>query len=203
MKHFGNIDLNNNLMQQMVMEMETNFPDVPTVTAGRIIFKDKRVYICAEILDGLPIWIALTNELNTYVHRQTSQSSTWNINHQLNTTTPTIQIYDSSHHYIVPNEIIIVDNNNLNVTFGYPMIGSAVLMFGDATNGSARTTSAYTFNQASPSSTWVINHELGYYPVVRVFIGNVETQPESITHDTIFQLTINFTAPQVGVARLI
>jgi hypothetical protein len=201
MKHFGNIDLNNNLMQQMVMELETNFPDSPV--AGRIIFKDKRVYMCVEILNGLPVWVPLTNELNTYVHRQTGQSNTWNINHNLNTTTPMIQIYDVNHLYVIPNAVAIVDNNNLNVTFGYPIIGSAVLMFGEAITGSSRTSTAYTSTQTAPSSAWVIIHELGYFPVVRVFIGNVEVQPDSITHNSIFQLTINFSSPQVGVARLV
>lgn len=188
-------------MQKMVIELETQFPASPTV--GRIVFKDKRVYMCVELVSELPVWVALTNELNTYVHRQTGQGTTWNVAHNLNTTSPTIQIYDSAHKYVIPDDITIVDNNNLNISFGFPMVGTAVLMFGDATNGATRTPSDYVFTQATNSTAWVINHDLGYFPITRIFIGNVETLPDSITHTSIFSLTVNFTTPQVGVARLV
>jgi hypothetical protein len=51
--------------------------------------------------------------------------------------------------------------------------------------------------------SWVIPHALGRYPIVRIFIGNQEVQPETITFDTLDQVTVTFTTAQVGQAKLI
>jgi hypothetical protein len=53
------------------------------------------------------------------------------------------------------------------------------------------------------SDTWTVIHGLGYYPITRVFIGNQEVQPLSITHDSVNQTTIRFTTSQVGTAKFI
>ncbi len=199
MRHFGNIDLNNNLMQQMVFEMETNFPAV--ATAGRMVFKDKRLYICAEIQTGFPIWIPLTNELDTFIYSSTP-ASYWTITHNLNTVTPMVQVYDTNFSMVIPDTVEIVDNNTVKVTFAYPMAGRAIVMAGNATGG-ARSTYSFVYTQSASSTSWVVAHNLGYYPIVRVFIGNEEVQPLSIVHDSIFQTTITFSTPQVGIARFI
>lgn len=200
MKFHGDINLQDNEMQQMVVQTEVNFPDVPTV--GRIVFKDKRVYICVEIVSGIPSWVPLTNELDTYVHVQSTGATTWSVAHNLATTSPIVQIYDFDFKMIIPNEITIIDNNNIEVNLGTSMAGRAVVMYG-ATEGSPKSEYAYEYTQASPSTTWVIYHGLGYYPITRVFIGNEEVQPLSIVHDSIFQTTITFSTAQSGVARLV
>ena len=64
----GHINLLNNEMQQFVMQTEVDFPTSPTV--GRLIFRQKRVYICVEIATGVPVWVPLTNEIDTYLHDQ-------------------------------------------------------------------------------------------------------------------------------------
>ena len=201
MKHYGNIDLNNNLMQQLVFEMETNFPAI--ALAGRIVFKEKRLYICTEIVAGFPVWIPLTNEIDTYVWKQESALSTWTLVHNLNTVNPMVQVYGSDLKMLIPNEITVVDNNTVTVSLGYPAAGRAVVMFGDSLMGVGKSLVAFTYTQTSSSSIWVIPHDLGYYPIVRIFIGNEEVQPASIVHDSILQTTITFTSPQVGIARLV
>ena len=200
MKFHGNIDLLNNEMQQMVMQAETNFPDSPT--AGRVIFKDKRVYICAEITGGLPVWVPLTNEIDSHMHNQDSSSDTWTVTHNLNTMSPLVQIYDSTHKMVIPDEITVVDNNSVSVTFGTAVIGRAIVMYGDITGGS-KSQFAYTHTQTNLSAAWVVNHNLGYNPIVRVFIGTEEIQPLSIIHDDIGTTTITFSETKTGTARFI
>lgn len=200
MRHYGNIDLNNNLLHQMVFETELSFPAV--ATPGRMVFQDKRLFMCAEIQTGFPVWIPLTNELDTFVYADTSPSQVWTITHNLNTTTPMVQVYDTDFLMVIPDNIIVVDNNTVEVDFGDPMAGRAVIMAG-STSGSTRSIYSFVYTQTTSSDTWVISHGLGYYPIVRVFIGNAEIQPLSIVHDSVFQTTITFSTPQVGIARFI
>lgn len=201
MDFYGDINLLDNEMQKMVMQTETTFPEVPTV--GRIIFVNKRVYICVELISGLPTWVPLTNEINTYLHNQSTASATWSIAHNLKTATPLVQIYDSNQKMIIPDEVTIVDNNNVTVTLGTSDVGRAVIMFGDLSGGEKNTFS-YTHTQTNTSATWVVTHNLGYYPVVRVFLNTgEEIQPTSIVHDSLMQTTITFSSTRVGTARFV
>lgn len=200
MKFHGDINLQQNEMQQMVVEVETNFPATPV--PGRVVFKDKRLYICVEITNGLPFWVPLTNEINSYTHIQDSASVTWNVNHNMGTTTPLIQIYDENSSQIIPEEIIAVDANNSTVTLSSAATGRAVVMYGNIVGGD-KPQIAFEQNFTSSSTTWVVNHALGYEPIVRAFIGTREVQPASIVHDSINQTTVTFSTPQVGFVRCI
>lgn len=204
MKFYGNIDLTDNEMQQMVMQTETNFPDVPK--PGRIVFKGKRVYICIEIASGTPAWVPLTNEVDSYVHTETSLTTTWNVIHNLNTTTPLVQLYDENYSQIIPDSIEIVSNNEILVTMGDAMQGRAIVMMG-STVGAPRSEFSFEYTQAAPALEWVIDHGLGYYPIVRVFVdnggSNEEIQPESIVHNSLFQTTISFSSVRSGFAKFV
>lgn len=61
--------------------------------------------------------------------------------------------------------------------------------------------------QAVPSTTWVINHNLGRQPLVDVYIdynGSVQkVSPLSIVHTTDNQLTITFSTARTGGATLV
>jgi hypothetical protein len=200
MKHYGHIDLNQNELQQAVLQVEANFPATPS--AGRIVFKGGVVYICVDISEGTPVWIPLTNELQSYAHVQSYSASTWTIVHNLNTTLPSVQIYDSNNRLIYPQSVEVISNIQVNVTFGEALTGRAIVLAGSDT-GNTRPQFSYEYTQTSLSNTWVINHNLGYYPVVRVFIGNTEVMPSSITHNSSFTTTITFETPCIGVARLV
>jgi hypothetical protein len=203
MQSYGNINFNSNQAQQLALQVEYEFPATPVV--GRILFKDKRVFICVEILGGLPVWIPLTNEIDTYVHRVpvANAATTWTVPHNLNTPYPIVQVYDINHNMMLPDNVIAIDNNTVEVTFATAAAGVAVAMHGNSLLGTEKMQYVYEHIQRNVSTVWVINHDLGYYPIVRVFIGNEEVQPDSITHNTVFTTTITFTAPQVGVARLV
>lgn len=201
MKSYGHINFNENQIQQVAVGVETSFPLNPT--PGRLVFKDKRLYICIEIVSGIPTWVPLTNELNTYVHLQQTPSNVWNVTHNLGAPTPLVQVYDSSSNTLfIPDNVTINDQNSLTITLGSAIAGRAIIMHGDIM-GSPLPQFNYTHTQTNPSTTWVVQHNLGYYPIIRVFVNNEEILPLSIVHNSTNQATITFSQPYVGTAKCI
>ena len=202
MKSYGDINFLDNEIQRAVLQLETDFPPNPKV--GRLVFKNKRVYICVENT-GLPVWVPLTSEIDMYIHVQDVAATTWTIQHNLNTTTPMVQIYDTTHKMFLPDTVEAIDNNTVRVTLSSAVRGRAVVLVGNDIGGTDRREIVYSYKhiQTNLATTWEINHGLGYEPIVRVFINNEEVQPVSIVHLDKFNVQITFSQPQVGEARLI
>ena len=211
MKVNGTLDLMDNQAQHMSLELETEFPASPV--AGRVTFKDKRVWICIAI-GGSPLWVPLGPSHDTYIHTQTTASAMWEIEHNFNTTTPTldtpiypiVQFYDGNGDQFIPQAVYYVDDSKVYADMGHSVTGKAVCMYGDSNyyEGLITPQYAYNYEQTTPSSTWVIRHWLGYTPVVRVFdTDGAEIQPLSIVADDAFQVTIRFSVNTVGTARMI
>lgn len=200
MKFFGDANLQQNELQNAVLSTLSAFPANPK--AGQVAFVNSTVYICVSIANSLPVWVPLTREITAYTHTQSSAATVWNVVHQLNTTSVNIQVYDASSQVLIPDTITTVDANNVQVVFNYPITGRAVVVTGHF-DGLVKPTYAYTHYQSVAATTWVIPHNLGYNPVVRVFIGNNEVQPATVAHDSVNQVTITFTTAQVGYARLV
>jgi hypothetical protein len=159
------------------------------------------VYICVGA-GALPVWVPLTREITSYTHSQGSASATWNITHNLNTTEVNVQVYGTDNKVLMPDEILVQTPTTATIYFNSAVAGKAVVVTGSF-EGNPKPAYAFTFNQGSASTTWTIDHNLGYHPIVRVFIGLNEVQPSSIVHDTANRVTVTFTTPQVGYARLL
>jgi len=129
MDFHGNINLKQNKMQQLVFQTETGFPASPVV--GRVAFKDQRLYMCIALNGAIPVWLPMTNTIDTYIHAQSTAASTWTITHNLNTTAPIVQIYDSNNSMLIPNTVTNIDNNSMSVNLGAAATGNAVVMFGN------------------------------------------------------------------------
>lgn len=200
MKFFGDANLQQNELQRAVLPLYTTFPVGPKV--GEVAFVNQIVYICVDLTNDLPVWVPLTREITQYTHSQNSAAATWNVVHNLNTGNVQVQVFDADDKMIIPQEITIADAGNVTIDFGQATAGRAVLVSGHF-DGNTKPTYAYTHYELSASDTWVINHGLGREPIVRVFIGNQEVQPASITFNTSNQLTITFNMSYSGVARLI
>jgi len=206
MDFHGNINLNNNEMQKMVMETEANFPS--TAKIGRIVFHEGIVYVCAA-LDGNsdPVWVPLTRRIDSYVHVQDVAAGTWNVVHNLNTTNPLVQVWDANNTLLIPDDVEIVDNNSATITHANPINGRAIFMVGQLDwSGGVLQPEIVTYNhtQAVASDTWVVIHGLGYYPLVRAYdqTGN-EINPQSVTHDSLTQTTITFSSAISGSCRFV
>jgi hypothetical protein len=200
MKFYGHANLQQNELQNAALTTLSSFPASPVV--GQIAFVYSVVYICVSISNSLPVWIPLTREITAYTHTQASASDTWYIVHNLNTTSVNFQVYSDASQVVIPAEIETTGPNTGTISFNSPMTGRVICITGHF-DGQVKPTYAYTFYQSSGSTTWTIVHNLGYNPIVRIFIGNQEVQPASITHDSTTQVTVTFTTAQAGYARLI
>lgn len=200
MKFYGHANLQQNQLQRAVIPINPAFPAGPK--PGEIAFVNSILYICVSTDNNLPVWVPLTREITLFNHAQNTSASTWTINHNLNTTSVVVQVFNDLDEVIVPNTITIASNSQVVVTFAGTATGRAVLLSGSV-DGNTKPTYAYEHFQTTLSDSWVINHGLGHEPVVRVFVGNQEVQPTSITFNTLNQVTITFSQPYVGVARLV
>lgn len=200
MKFFGHANLQQNELQNAVLPIESAFPVSPKV--GQIAFVNSTVYICVSLANSLPVWVPMTREITAFTHNQNTDSATWLINHGLNTTSVQVQVFDTSSRVVIPDEVEVLTPDLVQVTLNVPAQGRAVVLTGHF-DGNVKPTYSYTHYQTNASTSWVINHGLGYNPILRVFIGNQEVQPSSITHDSVNQVTITFSTAQVGYARLI
>jgi hypothetical protein len=200
MKFFGSAELQQNHLSQAVIPLDTNFPDSPVV--GQIVFTGMVLYICVQITSGLPVWVPLTQQLTAFNYSQTTASAEWVITHPLNTQSVQVQVFNSANQFIIPENITINSNTQVTIDFGNETTGSAVILTG-VFDAQAMPNYAFEFYQTTPSTTWSITHNLGRFPVVRVFVGNEEVQPASITFNSINVVTLTFGTAVVGQAKLI
>jgi hypothetical protein len=113
-----------------------------------------------------------------------------------------VTVYDTDNRVVLPNEITVVNSSQITVGFSQSVTGKVVVLTGTF-DGQSKPTYAYEHYQTNPSTSWTIPHALGRYPIIRIFVGNQEVQPESITFNTIDQVTVTFSTAQVGQAKLI
>lgn len=193
MKVVGTLDLTFGSLKNFTFDSASEWPETPQV--GMTIFMEKRLMLCVSIED-LPVWVPLTQQMTMYRHKQPSASSRWEIAHNMNTATPIVQCYDELGEVIQPSSIKADDANNIIVLFPEAVAGTAVLLSG-IENGLPTPTIAFTA-AFTDQATWVVTHNLGYNPAVRIYQGSKEVQPKSIVHDSTSQLTITFDNPETG-----
>ena len=194
MKFAGNVDLLNNVLKNIVLHQYAEYPPNPKVGSFALI--EKRLQYCVEFSGGSPLWIPLSQELDTYVHSQDKDSDTWVIPHNLGSSTVIVQAFDVNNKVILPDEIDLSIKDTAVITFGIPIQGRAIIMLGNFVGLAKPET---RFNQSfTENATWVVNHGLGYEPVIRAIKNGLEIQPQSITHNTTTTATVVFSSPQAG-----
>lgn len=200
MRHFGHVNMQKNQIQNAALELTQTFPSAPVV--GQLAFVNKIVYICVQNDPPPAVWIPLTREITVYTHVQPVPAYEWIVNHNLNTVSINAQTYGPDNRMMIPDEIEIMSPNQVKFTFGSMIDGVATIVTGHL-DGNTKPTYAYTYYQTESASTWTIDHNLGYNPIVRVFIGTSEVQPLTTQHPTVNQTIVTFSTPQVGFARFI
>lgn len=195
----GTLDLMENDITRAVFGIETNFPVNPR--PGRFMMKEKTLYLCVEVAGDLPVWVPLTKPLNMLKYVQPVAALEWTITHNLNSNYPIVQVFDSAGNVVIPDNINCGTFNSVVVSFNTPTAGVAVIQRGES-EGSEQP--IYAFEDSfTTSKTWVINHQLGYNPIIHVIVGQDEVQPQSLVHNTINQSTITFSSAQTGSVRCI
>jgi hypothetical protein len=199
MEVHGNINMMGNKLVQAGFAMETNFPSNPT--PGAVCFKDAVLYFCASIAGNLPVWVPLTKTLEMIRFDIAVPALEWTLVHNLNTNAPFVQVYDHNGLWIIPDYINISVDGRVTVGFSTPTSGLAILQRG-ATEGLAPEVLAYTQNFVA-QTVWVVPHNLGRNPLVRVIVNGQEVQPQSIVFDSTTQLTVTFSSAQTGTVRCV
>lgn len=197
MKLYGTLDLTFGSLSQFAFDVATDWPANPK--PGMAIFMEKRLMLCVEIAE-LPVWVPLTQQMTMYRYKQPTASSRWEIAHNMNSATPIVQCYDENGDVVMPSSIHATDANNIVVLFPEPVAGTAVLLSG-VESGLPTPTVAFTASYTD-EAVWVVTHNLGYNPAVRVYQGSKEVQPQSIVHNSTSQLTITFDSAQSGTVVL-
>lgn len=200
MKFYGHADLQKNKLQNPALEVVESFPASPVL--GQVVFKDSVVHIVVGFSSGLPVWVPLTREITSYAHTQSASSSTWTVTHNLRSTAVSVQVFDSLKKVIIPDEIEVIDQNTVQITLASAATGKVFVVSG-STEGNPKPVYSYQYTQSYALATWVVDHNLGYEPDVRVFINDQEVQPASITHNSTSRTTITFSSQQTGVAKFI
>ena len=67
---------------------------------------------------------------NSFVHDQTVSSSVWNVNHGIGTSYPSIEIFNADNEVVLPQNIEVIDANNVRVTFPVNTVGHAAITTG-------------------------------------------------------------------------
>ena len=204
MDFHGHINLQENQMRKLAFDSETDFPVVPVV--GRLVFKGYVLYMCVALNGALPIWIPVTNTINTYKHTQAVASASWVIEHKLTANYPVVQVYDENNQLAIPDTVTSTGEQEITITFGTAITGKAIILSSDeipADGVGILSPDAVSYAKSfTAEATIVVKHKLGYYPILRAYIGGDEVQPVSVIHDSIFQLTVTFGSAQTGVLRL-
>jgi hypothetical protein len=64
-----------------------------------------------------------------YRHDETIAATTWTIVHSAGSEDFNIDIFDTTGNYIIPDNVVIVDDDNIIVEFGAPQAGKAIFTF--------------------------------------------------------------------------
>lgn len=148
---------------------------------------------------------------------QSTGSSIWTINHNLNTSTPLVDIYDSTYNQLIPASVSSISANTTQITFSTAQAGYAIISKGSgissqiAVSASYAVTASYAasvgvnFEQVTPSSTWTIVHNLNNkHPLVQIYDSSDATIiPQSIVGTSTSTVTVTFSTAINGYARVI
>jgi hypothetical protein len=132
-------------------------------------------------------------------HTQLTASTTWSFNHNLNTQTPLLQVYDLGYEQIIPNEIVSIDAFTSEIRFDYTQAGYAVASSG---GGLIVTGSTARLIQTVAATTWSFAHNLGTkYPGFEIFNSNDDVIiPAGIHAVDEDNAEIYFAIPSTGIA---
>lgn len=83
------------------------------------------------------------------------------------------------------------------VTVTKPIISTTVVDSNRGTGGGS-VAQSYTYEQATPAATWIVNHNLSYNPAVSIVSSSGDLVHGDVTYSGPQQITINFSAPFSG-----
>ena len=189
MKIFGSMNLLGNEMQNMRWEDLSTYPADARV--GSIAMINRRLMLCIDVsadASAIPFWFPLTQQLTMVKYHHTAASKSWLIEHNMNNSTPIVQVYDATGEIVMPDSVHPIDEDHLLVEFGSDMTGSVVIISGNEFGAAAET--PVLIEEYAPATQWFLAHNLGRIPTVRVYVNGAEVQAPVTATDT--TVTVNF-----------
>lgn len=99
----------------------------------------------------------------------------------------------------VTNTIAVTDGDNNTAVVTVPIVNTITATTAGPQGPSG---AGYLHQQTSSSSTWVINHNLGFRPAVELFDSGNQEIDGDVAHPSINQAIITLSPATTGTARL-
>ena len=146
---------------------------------------------------------------------QVTGSSTWTINHNLNTYTPLVDVYDSIYNQLIPASVSSISANTTQITFSTAQAGYAIISKGSGISSQNAITASYAvtasyalsfsdqgfnFVQSTGATTWNIAHNLNTFtPLVDVYSSTYhQLIPAEVISVDANNTQITFSTAQAG-----
>jgi hypothetical protein len=98
---------------------------------------------------------------------------------------------------------VVVTEGGSSTVVTAPRVTQSVAVITEGPQGPKGDAGAgYIYTQQSPASTWTINHLLGFKPSVDIYDSGSQQIAADVSHPSLNQSVILFTAPTAGFARL-
>lgn len=169
--------------------------------------------ITGSLLGTASFALFAANVLNTqygYIHTQNISSVSWSINHNLQSTVPIVQIYNSSYQQLIPSSITATNQNTVDVVFAVATTGFAIISKGSGLTTAIAVSASYAINAETASyalssqtyktsiigsAMYTITHNLNEeYPFVQVYnaVDKQQTIPSIVRSENVNQIYLEF-----------
>ena len=143
---------------------------------------------------------------NYTITSPTTTGSPYYIIHNLNSTSPIVQLWDVTNGQLLQAEIAVVDANTVSVIFTWnpPHNVNVVVGAGVGAGGTgAAQTLAYRYTQSNAATVWTITHGLSFMPNVTVVDSTGhEIWPGDVSYPNTSTVQLTFSAAVGGEAYL-
>jgi hypothetical protein len=88
-------------------------------------------------------------------------TSSWTVNHNLNTFTPLVDVYDSSYNQLIPAGVSSISSNTTQITFSTEQAGYAIISKGSGVSSTNAITASYaltaSFVTTAQTASYILN----------------------------------------------
>lgn len=122
----GNLNLNQNQIQNAAFELLTSFPLTPV--NGELAFVVNKLYMYIEFASS-NVWIPMSVEVDSILHSESVAALSWVVDtSSFSNNDIVINIYDENDKKIIPDDIDTNTADQVTVTFSVAQAGKAILM---------------------------------------------------------------------------
>ena len=106
-------------------------------------------------------------------------TSSWTVNHNLNTFTPLVDVYDSSYNQLIPAGVSSISSNTTQITFSTEQAGYAIISKGSGVSSTNAITASYaltaSFVTIAQTASYVANAVSSSFATTASFVTTAQT----------------------------